>query len=168
MWEAISNIFTSEKADEAFHFLSMVVAVSIVVLIFLFLLGRKGFVKVHTKHIHIGNELTQRELIRRQVETAHTFIMSLYGKIATDESQYQGYFTKYILERVYDKVIEWIIFNHISTNQLYVSDKQEAICNLVYMMNIKDEFKTPEFKQRINNWVKELIEQLVKVKEIYQ
>ncbi len=168
MWEAIGKIFTSENATDTFHFLTMVIAVSITVLIIVFLLGRKGLIKVNTKHIQIGNELTQRELIRRQVETAHTFIMSLYGKIVTDENKYNGYFTKYILERVYDKVIEWIIFNHITTNQLYVQDKQESLCNLVYMMNVKDEFKTPEFKQRMNNWTKELIEQLVKVREVYQ
>lgn len=81
---------------------------------------------------------------------------------------YDRYLTKYILERVYDKVIEWIIFNHITTNQLYVQDKQENIENLVYTMVVDDDFKTPEFKRRMDNWVKELIEQLVQVKEIYQ
>ena len=53
-------------------------------------------------------------------------------------------------------------------NQLYVQDKQENIENLVYTMVVDDDFKTPEFKRRMDNWVKELIEQLVQVKEIYQ
>lgn len=168
MWEALGNIFTSEHAGQAFRFLIAVLCILLVIVILLFVLGKKGMVKVNTKFVQIGNELTQRELIRRQVETAHTYIMSLYGKISADESVYKGYFTKYILERVYDKVIEWIIFNHITTNQLYVQDKQESICNLVYMLEVADEFKTPEFKRRIENWVRELIEQLVNVKEVYQ
>jgi hypothetical protein len=139
-----------------------------VVIVIGLILGRTGLIKVNTKHVQIGNELTQRELVRRQVETAYTFVMSLEGKIITDGSSYDRYLTKYILERVYDKVIEWIIFNHITMNQLYVQDKQENIENLVYTMVVDDDFKTPEFKRRMDNWVKELIEQLVQVKEIYQ
>lgn len=168
MWEAIAEILTSEQAGKAFHFLIIIVCISIALLLALVAFGRKGMIKVHTRHIQIGNELTQRELIRRQVETAHTFIMSLYGKIDADESKHSGYFTKYILERCYDKVIEWIIFNHITTNELYVRDKQDSICNLVYLLEVEDKFKTPEFRRRIEGWVRELIEQLVKVKEVYK
>lgn len=160
MWETIKEILLS---GNAWFILIFIFLVLIIVALFV----KKGTIKVNTKHIQIGNELTQRELIRRQVETAHTFIMSLEGKIVCDTSKYNGYLTKYILERVYDKVIEWIIFNHITTNQLYIQDKQESICNLVYTMNVNDDFKTPEFKNRMCNWVKELIEQLVQVKEIY-
>ena len=160
MWETIKEILLS---GNAWFILIFIFLVLIVVSLFV----KKGTIKVNTKHIQIGNELTQRELIRRQVETAYIFIMSLEGKIVTDTSKYNGYFTKYILERVYDKVIEWIMFNHITTNQLYVQDKQDSICNLVYTMNVGDDFKTPEFKERMCNWVKELIEQLVQVKEIY-
>lgn len=161
MWETIKDVLTSSNAwFILIFFISIIVLVSI--------LSKIGLIKVNTRHIQIGNELTQRELIRRQVETAHTFIMSLYGKISTNEDVYNGYFTKYILERIYDKVIEWIIFNHITTNQLYIRDKQESICNFVYSMNVRDEFKTPEFKERMCNWVKELVNQLVQVKEVYQ
>lgn len=161
MWETIKDVLTSGNAWFILIFLVAVIVIGLI-------LGRIGLIKVNTKHVQIGNELTQRELVRRQVETAYTFVMSLEGKIITEGSTYDRYITKYILERVYDKVIEWIIFNHITTNQLYVQDKQENIENLVYTMVVDDNFKTPEFKRRMDNWVKELIEQLVQVKEIYQ
>lgn len=161
MWETIKDILTSGNAWFILIFLVAVIVIGVI-------LGRIGLIKVNTKHVQIGNELTQRELVRRQVETAYTFVMSLEGKIITEGSTYDRYLTKYILERVYDKVIEWIIFNHITTNQLYVQDKQENIENLVYTMVVDGDFKTPEFKRRMDNWVKELIEQLVQVKEIYQ
>ena len=161
MWETIKDVLTSGNAWFILIFLAVVIVMGLI-------LGRIGLIKVNTKHVQIGNELTQRELVRRQVETAYTFVMSLEGKIITEGSTYDRYITKYILERVYDKVIEWIIFNHITTNQLYVQDKQENIENLVYTMVVDDDFKTPEFKRRMDNWVKELIEQLVQVKEIYQ
>lgn len=161
MWETIKDVLTSGNAWFILIFLVAVIVIGLI-------LGRCGLIKVNTKHVQIGNELTQRELVRRQVETAYTFVMSLEGKIITEGSAYDRYLTKYILERVYDKVIEWIIFNHITTNQLYVQDKQDNIENLVYTMVVDDDFKTPEFKRRMDNWVKELIEQLVQVKEIYQ
>jgi hypothetical protein len=118
-------------------------------------------------YVYIGKNVSERELIRRQIECAHDFIMSIEGKIVTDTSQYNGYFTKYILERTYDKVIEWIMFNHITINQLYIQDKQDTILNLIYALPITDDFKTPEFKARVENWVKELIERLVNVKTLY-
>ena len=161
MWETIKDVLTSGNAWFILIFLVVVIVIGLI-------LGRIGLIKVNTKHVQIGNEQTQRELVRRQVETAYTFVMSLEGKIITEGSTYDRYLTKYILERVYDKVIEWIIFNHITTNQLYVQDKQENIENLVYTMVVDNDFKTPEFKRRMDNWVKELIEQLVQVKEIYQ
>lgn len=161
MWETIKDVLTSGNAWFILIFLVVVIVMGLI-------LGRIGLVKVNTKHVQIGNEQMQRELVRRQVETAYTFVMSLEGKIITEGSMYDRYLTKYILERVYDKVIEWIIFNHITTNQLYVQDKQDNIENLVYTMVVDDDFKTPEFKRRMDNWVRELIEQLVQVKEIYQ
>lgn len=162
MWEAIKDILNGTNAWLILGFLAFLI-------ILIFVLSRTGMIKINSKHIQIGNELTQRELIRRQVEAAYVFIMSLYGKIPDEErgKKFGGYKEKCILEKVYDKVIEWIIFNHITTNQLYVEDKQESICNLVYSMDVEDKYKTKEFKERMYIWTKELIEKLVQVKEVY-
>jgi hypothetical protein len=133
------------------------------------ILTKSGLLKINTKYLTVGNKVTDRELIRRQIEKAHDFVMSIEGKIISSETneEYNQYFCKYILEKVYDKVIEWIMFNHITVNQLYIQDKQDTILNLIYALPINDDFKTPEFKQRVCNWVKELIEQLVNVKVLY-
>ena len=163
MWETVKEVLNGSNAWFILCFLLAIVVICVI-------LSRTGMLKINAKHIQIGNDLTQRELIRRQVETSYVYIMSVYGKIITDESksEYKDYKAKNILERIYDKVIEWIIFNHITTNQLYIKDKQESICNLVYSMDVRDEFKTPEFKERMYSWVEELIEKLVQVKEVYK
>lgn len=160
MWEAISNVLTSPNAREILHTL-VIVLVSAIVLV------KTGAVTVRTKHVRIGRAEAEREVIRRQVEAAHDFIMSIEGKIKADTTQYNGYFTKYILERVYDKTIEWIMFNHITNSTLYVQDKQDTICNLIYTFDVAEDFKTPEFKKRMCNWVAELIDRLIKTREIY-
>lgn len=160
MWEAISKVLTSANAREILFFLAVVLVAAIV-------LVKTGAVNIRTKHVRIGRAEAEREVIRRQVEAAHDFIMSIEGKIKADTSQYNGYFTKYILERVYDKTIEWIMFNHITNSTLYVQDKQDTICNLIYTFDVGEDFKTPEFKKRMCNWVAELIDRLIKTREIY-
>lgn len=160
MWEAISTVLISANAWQVLTFLAIEVFIFVV-------LVKGGVLAIKTKHFRIGQAETEREIIRRQVEAAHDFIMSIEGKINADTSHYNGYFTKFILERVYDKAIEWIMFNHISNTPMYVQDKQDTVCNLVYTFDIGDEFKTPEFKKRMCNWTQELIAKLVQTRELY-
>ena len=164
MWDAIKSVLTSQNGV----FISiLLLTLVIMVLILIIALGKSGLLKKNTKYVTLGSKISERELIRRQIEKAHEFVMSIEGKIVSSETNYDEYFVKYILERVYDKVIEWITFNHITVNQLYIQDKQDTILNLIYALPISDDFKTPEFKHRVENWVKELIEQLVNVKTLY-
>lgn len=161
MWESISKVLTSENACEILFFLAVLIVAAIVII-------KTGAVTIRTKHVRIGKAEAEREVIRRQVEAAHDFIMSIEGKINADTSHYyNGYFTKFILERVYDKAIEWIMFNHISNTPMYVQDKQDTVCNLVYTFDIGDEYKTPEFKKRMCNWTQELIAKIVQTRELY-
>lgn len=160
MWETINGVLQSPNAGKVLVFLTVVIG-------FVAALVVSGRVTVKTKHLHIGKAEQEREIIRRQVEAAHEFILSIEGKINADTTEYNGYYTKYILERVYDKVIEWIMFNHIVNTPMYVQDKQDTICNLVYMFAIGEEYKTPDFKKRMCNWVQELITRLVQIRELY-
>ena len=164
MWESIKGILVSENG---IIIACLILLLVIAVLLLAILLIKCGFLKINTKHVKLGNKVSERELIRRQTERAHDFIMSIEGKLVNSDTQYNEYFTKYILERVYDKVIEWIMFNHITVNQLYIQDKQDTILNLIYSLPVHDDFKSTEFKNRVCNWVKELIEQLVNVKVLY-
>lgn len=164
MWESIKDILTSSNGIAV----SIILLFILIILLFVIIkLVNRGYLRIHGKHIKMGKGISERELIRRQVEVAHEFVMSIEGKLDSAQLKYDGYFLKFILERVYDKVIEWIIFNHITTNQLYIQDKQETVCNLIYGLNIDKEFKTPEFKKRVCNWTKELIEKLVQTKTLY-
>ena len=164
MWESIKGILTSENG---IIIMSLLLVIIVMILVLAIVLIKSGLLKINTKHVKLGNKVSERELIRRQTERAHDFIMSIEGKLVDSNTEYDEYFTKYILERVYDKVIEWIMFNHITVNQLYIQDKQDTILNLIYSLPVHEDFKSTEFKNRVCNWVKELIEQLVNVKVLY-
>ena len=161
MWEAISTVMTSKNTWMVLVFLAVLIAL-------IAFLAKVGLITIHTKAVKIGEDQKEREIIRQQVEWAHLFIMSLRSKIITDESEYNGYLMKYILERCYDKVVEWITFNHLNTKNAYIEIKQEEICSLVYGLGVKEEFKTAEFKRRMQNWTQEVIEHLVKIREVYK
>lgn len=161
MWEAIGKVLTSQNTWMVLVFFAMLIAL-------LAFLAKAGLITIHTKAVKIGDDQREREIIRQQVEWAHLYIMSLRSKVESDDSKYNSYITKYILERCYDKVVEWITFNHLNTKNAYIEIKQEEICSLVYGLGVKDEFKTPEFNLRMKNWTQELIEHLVKIREVYK
>lgn len=158
MWETLGKVLTSPNAWGVLVFAAAVVAAAVFAV-------KSGAVAVRTKSLRIGGDERERAIIRQQTEWAHVFIMSLESKVTADTDR--GYFAKYILESVYDKVVEWITFNHITTNSAYIEIKQEQICALVYSNGVKEQFKTKEFKQRMCGWTRELIERLVQIREVY-
>ena len=161
MWEAIGKILTDKN--------SWLVLCFVLVIIVIFIREVKGgFFSFRSARLRIGSDEKERNIIRQQVEWAHIYIMSLESKITADESSYNGYFTKYILERIYDEVVDWVTFNHLNLDSAYIEIKQEKVCALVYSMRVRPEFQTKEFKQRMNNWTREIIEGLVRIREIYK
>ena len=95
--------------------------------------------------------------------------MSIKGKVLfEDSSDEQNNKCELILEKVYDKVIDWINYNHISSNDSYINIKQGEIKNLIYSQdNLDDEYKTTEFADRVDGWVKELILNLIQIRKEY-
>lgn len=165
--ESITTLLTSEA------FLSKIPSV-ILLLIVVVILGKLLKVKIKTEHITIGGEKQdayyERTIVRNQATAAHDFCASIESKIISTEGYvavHDGFFVKYVLERVYDKVIDWITFNHIEATEGYIKCKQLEIRNLVYMLGPTEPFKTPEFQDRMDKWVEELIEQLISIRKLY-
>ena len=147
-------------------------------LIVLLVLVKVGKIKVHTDHLSIGNMPTEskeayyeRKIVQEQSDFAHAYLMGLVGKITDacpDKTlMHDGWMTKCILEYAYDEFVNWIHYNHISSDEAYVSVKQAKICSLIYAQPVRPEFKTPEFQERMKNWVKEIIVELVRIRKAY-
>lgn len=165
------KLFTNET------FLSALPGVALF-LVALLALVKVGKVKVHTQHISIGTmpgetkeAYYERKIVQEQSDFAHAYLMGLVGKITDvcpDKTlAYDGWMTKCILEYAYDEFVTWIHYNHISADDAYVSVKQAKICSLIYAQPVRPEFKTPEFQERMKNWVKEIIIELVRIRKVY-
>lgn len=160
--ESLKEILTSPNAWMFLLFL--VFAVFVVVK-----MSKSGLISFKGKGLRIGSDETERTIIREQSKWAYLFIMAIKGKIldetATDN---QNDHCELVLEKVFDKVIDWINYNHISSNNSYIEIKQGEIKNLVYSQNnLDDDYKTPEFAVRMDGWVRELILNLIQVRKEY-
>ena len=164
--ETLATILTSKD------FLSSIPSV-ILLVVAICILGKLLKVRVTTSHIQIGgedkNSYYERAIVRNQVNQAKLFCMALENKInaLVEHKSADGYYVKYILECVYDKMTEWIMYNHIENTEEYIESKQWEMQSLVYSFNPPDQFKTPEFQERINKWTAEIIGRLVSIRKLY-
>lgn len=158
--DGLKEILTSPNAWLFLLFL-------IIMLVMFIKMSKAGLFSLKTKNLQIGNSEIERTIIRNQTDLAYLYIMALEAKIDADH-QFNFYITRYILEKVYDEVIEWITFNHITTAKEYIEIKQEKITYLVNGIGVNPKIQTKEFKERMNGWTKELIERLVQVRELYE
>lgn len=164
--EQVANVLTSQT------FLSNIPSV-ILLMVAIVILGKILKVRISTDHIKIGGEdrkaYYERAIVRNQVNQAKLFCMALENKVLAmcEKPTADGYFAKYVLECVYDKIVEWIMYNHIENSESYIESKQWEIQSLVYSLNVPSQYRTPEFQERMNKWVAEIIGRLVNIRKVY-
>lgn len=156
MWEALSNILTNINTVPMLFCL-------IIIFVLAGIMIKNGIIKVKTNHVTIGND-DERDIIRQQAEYAHAYVMGLTDFIITDREE----FTKYILEVMYDEVIMWIVFNHFSLDNAYIKVKTNALHAKICSMDITDNYKTDEFKNTMQNWVYDLVKNLIEIREAHK
>lgn len=159
--DGLKEILTSANAWMFLLFLAFAIFV-------LVKMSKSGLISFKGKGLRIGSDERELTIIRNQTQWAYLYIMSRKGKLIDENSsELTRVICENILEKVYDKVIEWITFNHINSSNTYVEIKQSEIKCLVYSLVISENFKTPEFEQRMNGWVKEVILNLINIRKEY-
>lgn len=161
MWDAIARVLTNSNALLVLVFFSMFVVILII-------LAWTGLVRIDTGSFVMGADNKERDIIRQQIEWTHSYVMGLESEINADTSRYGGYFTKYILESVYDEILNWITFNHINLESDYVSIKQQKIKSLIRQKNVDAKYRTKEFDRKVDKWVEDIIRKLVIIRQVYK
>lgn len=161
MWDAIARVLTNDNA--------LVVLVFVMLFGFvLIILAMTGLVRIDTGAFKMGADHRERDIIRQQIDWSHSFITGLKSQIIADESKYNGFLTLYVLEVMFDEIVNWITFNHINLESDYISVKQERIRSLLHNMPIGSEFRTKEFERKVDKWVEEIIRKLVLIRKVYK
>lgn len=160
-WDAFKELVSSPNAWEFLLFF-------VFALFVLNRMAKSGLLSFKGKGLRLGSDEKELTIIRNQTQWAHLYVMSRKGKlIEEDSSELTKVICENILEKVYDKIIEWITFNHINSSNTYVEIKQSEIKCLVYSLVIDEKFKTPEFESRMNGWVREVILNLINIRKEY-
>ncbi len=160
MWETISNILTSPNAFVVLIFLAFVAVI-------LFILVKSGVLKISTSAVQLGSGDIERNIIRQQLDYVSLHLNGLEAKLDKPDD-YNEYLGKLIIEKVFDEYVNWITFNHINKSPAYVEIKQERVVSLIRQYTIKDEFRSEEFEELIRKDTKEVIEALIRIREVYK
>lgn len=158
MWQAIEKILLSDNSATVLFFL-------VIIILLLAHLSNKGVFKWHTEKLTIGASENERAIIRQQVEWTELEIESLAS--AEIFSHVDEWRTKYILEKLFDEILQWIIFNHIKDSPEYISIKQEKIWNMTQTLVVREEFRSDEFKDFIYKEVDKIIKRLIFLRRQY-
>jgi len=159
--EGLKEVLTSPNAW-------MFLIFTVVIVFILVRMSKSGLLSIKTGNVRIGIDERELTIVRNQIQWSYLYIMSLKGKLINeDDKDAIKVKCENILEKVYDKVIEWVTFNHINSSNSYLEIKQSEIKCLVYSLIMSDKYKTPEFECRMNGWVQEIILNLINIRKEY-
>ena len=161
MWESIAQILTGPNA-------LAVLVVLVVIILVLVILVKAGVLRVSTPNVQLGASTDiERNIIRQQLDYVRLHLDGLESTIMKPKG-YTEYLGKYILSEVYAEYVDWITFNHINKSPAYVSLKQERLVNLIRRYTVKEEFRNEEFDNFIREDTKKVLEDLIKIREVYK
>lgn len=138
----------------------------VAIILLLSFLSKKGIFSFNAYGLKVGTADKEREIMRRQLEYTANAIQEFLEFIPKCEN-YNAYRAKYAAEKVFDEVVTWISFNHIRTDDFYVSCKQTIVWNILQGIGQNDIYKTDTFKKSCNEITERIIKQLVEIREYY-
>lgn len=159
MWETIKAVLTSDNVITILIFL-------VILILLVAILAKKGIFQFNGKGVQIGGDEDERAIIRQQTEWSQLFISSLRQLPIFENSD--TYHTLYVLEKAFDEVLSWIVFNHISDSENYISIKQEKVWNLIQTLVMDKKFTTEEFRTVVFENTEVLIKRLVYIRKNYR
>lgn len=141
---------------------TMVVVIAVIV--FLFIVIRKGWLNFSGHGLNIGVAEKEAKIRTMQQVFAKSLFESTIHSLPTDCEYYHS---RFVISQVLDEVERMIQQNHITTDDAYISTEQMIIYNIVLKYTTISYFRTQEFKDYINKLVEDCIKQLVKIRKQY-
>lgn len=160
MWETISNVLTSTNAVAVLTFLCVCIIGGVV-------LVKTNLLQIHTNSVRLGAMDSERNIIRQQQDYVRLHLKSIENDLEKPDD-YNEWLGKFVIMRVYAEYVEWISFNHLSRSDAYIKVKQNKLVDLINQYTYKEEFKTDEFIEFIRRDTKQMILDLIQIREVYK
>ena len=159
MWQAIQEVLTSD------NFWVVVVGVGALVIL-LAILVKKGLISFKGKGLKVGNNDTERTIIRNQIMFVKTEISDFYNKIPSFEGR-DEWRLRYIMEKCLDVLIDAVSLNHLTLEPVYVDLKCRAVWDEILQNSDDPHILTDDFKKVVYDETKHIIEKLIDIREYY-
>lgn len=161
---------TTELADKVFNGNPLTVAIigllGIIFIVLLAVFGKKGWLTFSSKSLKIGHYSDkERNIIRHQIEYAESVCLSFISDNEIKVAPEKDYKSKYIMERVFDEIIKWISFNHITNDKIYITCKQKIIWGIISKEISSSDYKNENFHKLVNETVEIIIDQLCEIRK---
>ena len=159
MWQAIQGILTSD------NFWKAVVGIGALVILFA-VLAKKGLISFNGKGLKVGNNDTERTIIRNQIMFVKTEISDFYNRIPDFEGR-DDWRLRYIMEKCLDVLVDAISLNHLTLEPVYLELKCRAVWDEVLQNSGSPNILTDDFKKVVYDETKRIIEKLIEIREYY-
>lgn len=162
MWEALSSILTSNNVIQ-------LGAIILLILLTISLLAKMGLMSLRFKGLSMGNGDRERDIIRHQIDFAESACTEFYVKLEKKEN-FDKWRAKYIMERCFDEFIYFIVYNHLSADEIYIALRQADIWKTLQENITVDDnpyYCSDEFQKLVYDAVEDVIKKLFKIKEFY-
>ena len=137
-----------------------------ITLITLIILVKKGIISFKGKGLTVGNNETERTIIRNQIMFVNTEISDFYNKIPFFDGR-DEWRLKFIMEKCLDVFVDAISLNHITLEPMYVELKCRAVWDEVLQNADNPNILSDDFKKTIYDETKKIIEKLISIREYY-
>ena len=129
-----------------------------------FIFVRSGILTIHTKYVSMGIADKERTILRNQMIHAYQSCMGFLPSIPRLEG-FTEERAQNICEKIYDEMVNWIVLNHITDEESYISIRQESVWNIILMNIINLDYNNAKFKEAIYKNVENDIKMFVKIRK---
>ena len=157
--EWLASILNNPNSWKSFIFF-------LITLIILIILVKKGIISFKGKGLTVGNNETERTIIRNQIMFVNTEISDFYSKIPFFDGR-DEWRLKFIMEKCLDVFVDAISLNHITLEPVYVELKCRSVWNEVLQNSDNPTILSDDFKKTIYDETKKIIEKLIDIREYY-
>lgn len=144
------------------------IIILLIIMVVSYVLLRTGKLQIKTKSMRLGKadiEENERKIMRQQMSFLHISAESMISRLPSDLDVWR---TKYIIAKVCDVLEEAILYNHIERgDEKYISIKQKLAYNAVLKRSESDYFKTQEFHDLCDKFVRDMLNEFVNIREVY-
>ena len=143
-----------------------IIIIAILLIVIIAILAKKGIVSFKGKGLTVGNNETERTIIRNQIMFVNTEISDFYNKIPLFDGR-DEWRLKFIMEKCLDVFVDAISLNHITLEPMYIELKCRAVWDEVLQNSDNPNILSDDLKKTIYDETKKIIEKLISIREYY-